>query len=441
MKTNLKTKSKSKSRDAGDICLNRSEYGLAISGRLKEAASIAGDELTVRLAERMEACASPENMFLGDGMEYEGKTFKGHGSLYGCGVKICTSCSSRQRRKNRKRVLRLMKDVTLRNGEKWRFITLTAPDLKGVPLFSAMDVLGQAWSYFRKRSVWVDNLNCGIKSMEFTLGNKTQREMQDRKWSLSEDGYHPHYHILLASRWIRFEDLQREWTECVRKAFKENGIDESVISTKSKMCFVNIQLVVDSDVRNSPNKIGKGTAVFEVTKYITKTDSWLKMPADELLAFGQSCSGATKNRWPRMFEVLGKFHGASGSVRSRESDDGLIIDETSEEIVQSPLEPFFNKEGVSAGENPFSLFGDLTAVEVLTDGAIGAALAAARSLNIPQLAKKAPRWIWKYEFNRRLEVIRRRRMESLASKYPNAKFVTLEGKEWHWERFYMVVVN
>ncbi len=437
------------------MCLSRSKYGLAVAMRLMAAAVAAGDELTRRLGERMEACASPLNMFIGDGMEYMGEAFKGHGSLYGCGVKICTSCSSRQRRKNRKRVLSVFEEVVLRVGEHWRFFTLTMPDLPGVPLFVAMMILGEAWDLFRRRSIWVDNLNCGVKALEFTLGNSQARKKSERAWSLALDGYHPHIHLLGATRWIRFEDLQREWTDCVLKSFQKHrdtlkayGLEGNLINTKSGLCFVNVQLVVDREVKGKANLMGKAAAIFEVTKYITKTDSWLKMPAEELLAFGQACSGASKVRWPRMFEVLGRFHGASGSVRSRAIDEGLVKVDTEEackEKDQVGLEPFLDKEGVFAGEIEFKLNGDLTAGEVeqkaKSDGVIGAALAAAKSLNINQLSKQAPRWLWIYELERRVEVIRRRRMENLASKYPNAKFITLSGLKWYQERYYMVVKN
>ncbi len=443
--TNLKTKSNLRSRDAADVCLSRSKYGLAVAARLMAAAAAAGDELTRRLGERMEACASPSNMFIGDGMEYMGEAFKGHGSLYGCGVKMCASCSSRQRRKNRKRVLSVFEEVVLRVGEHWRFFTLTMPDLAGVPLFVAMMILGEAWDLFRRRSIWVDNLNCGVKALEFNLGNSQARKKLKRAWSLALDGYHPHIHILGATRWIHFEDLQREWSDCVLKSFQKHrdtlkayGLEGNLINTKSGLCFVNVQLVVDREVKGKPNLMGKAAAIFEVTKYITKTDSWLKMPADELLAFGQACSGVSTARWPRMFEVLGKFHGASGSVRSR-----AIEEEACKEKDKVALEPFLDKEVLSAGEIDFKLNGDLTAGEVdqkaKSDGVIGAALAAAMSLNINQLAKQAPKWLWLYEFERRVEVIRRRRMENLASKYPNAKFVTLSGLKWYQERYYMVV--
>ncbi len=417
-------KIKSVKRSALEVSTSRSLFGLLTAKRIAEAASLAGDEIALRVSDKLSRCAAKENLFLGFSMNYEGRAFDGHGVLWGCGLRCCGSCMAKKRTKSRRRAFEVVESTDLRVGEQWRFITLTFPNLPGVELDTSLKILNKAWDYFRKRKIYTENIGVGVKGIEFELGNKKNREDEKRDWSLAEDGFHSHMHLLVASRFINKDDLRREWTACVLKAWGDVGIERS-IDTSDGLLITNIKLV-DKDVSMSK-------AVFEVSKYITKSDSWLKLPSSELLSFARACGDSLKG-WPRMFEVLGRANGNSGRRRVRRDD--IAIEG------QSNLEntPVLDTNVLSDGDfvlNVSSDF-DIDTKKPVCDSSAGALLAAAAALSLKELAREAPRWIWIYELDRRIGVTQRLRREALASRYPDAKFVTLAGWKWRSNGHYMV---
>ena len=92
---------------------------------------------------------------------------------------------------------------------------------------------------------------------------------------------------------MSFEQFRKEWTDCVRIAFEEFNIPFEV-KNKDGLLSVKIERVTAS-----PNGL-KG-AVQEVCKYITKSDSWEKLPEKDLMEI------ASIERFPRMFELFGYF--------------------------------------------------------------------------------------------------------------------------------------
>ncbi len=432
--TNLKLKLNTKPRDAVNVSADRCAYGLAIAEKLSAAAQAAGDGFALTVADRLFRCASKENIFLGDGMVYENRPFLGHGVLCACGIRICPYCMARRRGKSRKRAFGIYRELKLFVGEKWRLITLTFPSLPGVELHKALKILAAAWNYFRKRDIYTENFGAGFKGIEFKLGNLHRCKEEGRAWNFELDGFHPHIHLLGATRWIDKDDLRLAWTDCVLKAWEDYGIERS-IDTAGGLCFTNIKLV---DVDVSLDK-----AIFEVTKYITKVDSWLTVPDSELLAFARACGDGEKD-WPRMFEVLGRANGNHGKKHPSRSGN-VLGEDLSNNNDQLNKAPVLDNKGLSDAENPFALVGSLSDAEFVknprTESAVGAALAVAGAMKLKDLAKTAPRWIWLHELDRRVADVRRRRMANLASRYPDAEFRTLSGVRWHWERYFMVVVN
>jgi hypothetical protein len=403
---------------------------LAIADRLADISLKANDEFALTVADRLRRCAAENNIFLGFGMNYEGRPFNGHGILWGCGLRLCGYCMAKRRSKSRKRAFEVVEGAKLRVGENWRLITLTFPDLPNVELHTSLRILAVAWDYFRKRKIYTENFGLGVKGFEFELGNKHNRELEHRAWSLKLDGFHPHAHLLAATRWIDKNDLREQWTACVKLAWAAFDVERS-IDTSDGLCITNIKLV---------NKdVSLDTAVFEVTKYITKADSWLKLPDSELLAFANACGEGFKG-WPRMFEVLGRGNGNHGKSRHKSDKDTFKEDD------QFDNAPVLDNPGLTDGEfslNSLNVLSDVTAGDNsrLTDSTVGAILAAASALSFKELARNAPRWVWLHELDRRIAATQWRRMASLASRYPDAKFTTLSGRKWRWNGFYMVEID
>jgi hypothetical protein len=426
LKSNLKFKVKS--RSALEVSEDRCAYGSGIAKRLADAAFKAGDKFALTISDRLGRCAAKNNIFLGFGMVYEGREFNGHGILWGCGLRLCGYCMAKRRSKSRKRAFEVVEAAKLKVGENWRLITLTFPNLPNVELHTSLKILAAAWDYFRKRKLYVENFGLGVKGIEFELGNKHKRAAGGRAWSLKLDGFHPHIHLLAATRWIDKDDLREEWTACVKLAWRAFGVARS-IDTADGLAITNIKLV--------KKDVTIDTAVFEVTKYITKAESWLKLPDSELLSFANALGDALKG-WPRMFEILGRGNGNHGKTRFRNADKEFVGEGT-----QLDKAPVLDKKVLSDGEFSLNSLSDVEIGEVsrVTDSAVGAILAAAGALSLKELARNAPRWVWLHELDRRVGIAQRRRREALASMYPNAKFVTLGGLKWRWNGFYMVEVD
>jgi hypothetical protein len=202
-------------------------------------------------------------------------------------------------RKMRARVSEGIARVELRGGERWRFVTLTSPTMRGVSLLQVREVFNKAWSLFRKREWWrkVAGVRAGVKGEEFTLGDGKRLEREGREWSLEQDGYHFHIHVMICSKWVEWQRLGEEWTACMEKAALEQGIDLT-FNTSHGRAVVDVRLVLDRQAK------GQGTisiekAVKEVSKYITKSESWLKFNDAQLVEV------ASVPRWWRAVELLG----------------------------------------------------------------------------------------------------------------------------------------
>jgi hypothetical protein len=162
-------------------------------------------------------------------------------------------------------------------GEAYRFITLTVPN-PNLPLLKTRAILDRCFTLFRKRDYFIRHIRGASKSEEFTI---------------TPNGYHYHFHFLAVTRFISWEAFRREWTDIVERVFEENQIPFSV-ATADGMLMVRIDKVTGS-------VNGLKGAVQEVCKYITKSDSWEKIPEEDLIEV------AAVERFPRMFELLGSF--------------------------------------------------------------------------------------------------------------------------------------
>ena len=145
-------------------------------------------------------------------------------------------------------------------------------------LVSTKKIFNKAWTLFRKRKYFIENIRGAAKGEEFTF---------------TENGYHYHAHLLCISKFLRFQEFRNEWTKCVRKAFEEYDTSFDV-NTKDGLLNVVIKKVTSS-------KKGLKDAIQQVCKYLTKSDSWEKIPEKDLVEI------ASKKRAWRMFELIGSF--------------------------------------------------------------------------------------------------------------------------------------
>jgi hypothetical protein len=293
------------------------------------------DEEPWGLCNRVWTCSERENHFVGDDLHNRqtGELYAGNGNLWGCGSKLCPSCVAKSSNRSRKELNLALKNQKLRTGENYQFITLTMPN-PGLPLIQTREIIDRAWTLFRKRKYFIEKVRGESKNEEFTI---------------TENGYHYHIHLLCVTRFLSFKKFRQEWTECLQTAFKEfyfflkiclffhavkidnfvylKLIFNEIISSELRFLVILKALAsnnipcVGFALNRSPRykfntademamvKIkrlnssvnGLKGAIQEVCKYVTKSDGWEKISENDLLDI------ARIERFPRMFELGGYF--------------------------------------------------------------------------------------------------------------------------------------
>ncbi len=296
--------------------------------RADEAEAMAGAGL-------MRQCGHVNNVWHAQSLVNDiGQEFEGLGTLYSCNVRTCGFCMNARRKLARRCAREGMARVRLGSREKWFFVTLTVPTMPArvSPLFETLEVVGEAWGLFTKHGTWNDFARASVKGIEFTLGEQRCQEHRNankhrnskacaecpacRQWDAERDGYHVHIHLLAVAHWIKAGELRAAWSDCLRKVWKRRGLDRA-INTRDGLAVCHVALVTDRKVERRGGVINREGAISEVAKYITKADSFLSIPEDQLIDV------ASVRRWPRMFELLGECraprkhvapeHDASGS--------------------------------------------------------------------------------------------------------------------------------
>ncbi len=332
--TTTKTQQADAPRDVVATACYRSLRGAQIAARIDRAAD-ASAVAALAVADRLRLCGSVGNVWhASDLMNEWGECYEGIGVKWACNERLCPSCMESRRRKARARAgegmgrARAMVDKKL-PGERARLVTLTIPKLAAseVPLHKALLIVRDAWRTMTGKGRWWRNqVRAGIKGVEFTLGDqrcekhkaeqkrkrkrsKESRACKDcRPWDAARDGYHVHIHALVLSKWIKWEELRAEWTPALVSSLRRHGVpDESYQLTKDGFAVCDVRIVA-KDKEKDKRSVTPEYAIREVTKYITKCESWLNIPAAQLVEI------ASIERWPRMFELL-------GDCRQKRSDE------------------------------------------------------------------------------------------------------------------------
>ena len=223
----------------------------------------------------------------------------------------------RRNRKNARRAVRsCLKSLSageafqhhrgLRGRMAWSLLTLTLPRVDGMTPFLEVKRINRAMDLFRKREAWKLRVRGAIKGVEMKLSV-----------FMGQVGIHVHAHLLILSKWWRWQDLRAEWFAAVCKATE----DVYGVELDDEALEGQVEGGVVTDIRTVRTKEHAGEvdledALQETLKYITKPDDW-----DALVKAGQVGRDLLLEleeieRWPRMFELLGKAR----EVKARPSD-------------------------------------------------------------------------------------------------------------------------
>lgn len=291
-------------------------------------------------------CSDPDNIWLAEIEDNDGRLFAARGRKCACGSRMCPGCLSLLQRKSQKRLVAARDrfwQVTVREPGKFeRFITNTGPTFQGMSLETTQNLYNRAFELLSDRSFWVSRVDAGAKHVESTTTTR---------------GYHTHLHCLVYGRYMERDsieeeksrewrrrrvdraaaqqmrivkddlpplgNLQDEWTVCLTTAAREFGREiewgapKSTVGWYSTMpdasgevlevqpahapsANVDIRLVREKG-KPSDSEIGLHSAVKELTKYITKISDLDSVSDEQLVEI------AEVRRWPRCFELFGAW--------------------------------------------------------------------------------------------------------------------------------------
>ncbi len=250
-------------------------------------------------AERLERCASPQNVFVADDFHNaDGEAYSANGNLWSCSSLLCQNCMGKLARNNRKTIRHVVKNEKLYVAENWYFITLTMPNLllKDYSLDFITLVFQKAFEAFthrnndaRKRTQYQKLIRGLFKNAEFTY---TENQT-----------FHFHAHLLaIAKSKIQrdnFSLIRNLWTKALEKSFEFYGIPFE-LNTSDNLAVVNVQKV---------NFANREKTIQELCKYVTKSDSWANIPLEEIEKIIE------RPRRVRMFEALGACRESAKKMR------------------------------------------------------------------------------------------------------------------------------
>ncbi|MBA2750523.1 MAG: hypothetical protein H0U45_17790 [Tatlockia sp.] len=250
-------------------------------------------------AEHLLANAGTANHFVAENLQAaSGESYTGYGSFTVASSSLDCAYLKAKSKKSRKAItlaLELCKTYLTANKIKAykNFITLTQPTLIGVNLKDTFAVADYAWSLFRKRKYFVENIYGAAIAEEFTLGDNYKAE--SRFWSADKDGFHVHRHLIAFAKWLDVERLKIDWTECLELAATKFGYRLN-FPTKNGYAVVNRKTVWSED-----------DAITELGKYICKSSTFDDLPASEIIAVEKALQGK------RMLETFGQCNKRVGT--------------------------------------------------------------------------------------------------------------------------------
>ena len=265
---------------------------------------------------------SNDNLFVGFEMKNaEGETFIGRGNLVDISSRLSRFYLQRTAKQNRKQIAKNLSGLKPRKGEQWRFITPTMPQLRGCSFAQTAKVYDDALVNLRNNKKFWKKIRAGVRSREFTNGNKIERQKTKREWTL-DDGYHYHTHWIVLSTWLEnrkghYREFAELWKVALEKSAKANGVVLE-FDTEDGLPIIDIRLIVDRRDVDNDAEISLEKAIQETAKYITKQDSLGELPVDQLIEISEFLRGK------RMIEPLGEANQRKGSRTPKKAESAEV---------------------------------------------------------------------------------------------------------------------
>jgi hypothetical protein len=383
-----------------------------------------GNPLMMAQAARIERCNFDQNLFVGEDLHtLDGELYDGKGSLWACNSRLCPNCTGKLSKRSRRIIRYVFENQRLNVGENWYFVTFTMPDLnlKNISLPVIAEIMQTAWKRFSaletragKNATWFQKtVRGGFKNAEFTY--------------TKNDNYHYHLHTLLVAKSSiqrdKFLKIRQQWTKALEFAFRKFDVPFEVKTGNKNFLpalysflwsrprlslFLNAQEttkffglaqvnVEKVDWQNRENTIN------ELCKYVTKNDSWSKIPIEQLENI------VAVPRFWRMFESFG------------------VCRQTARGMMKKTLTEPANADNESVNQSAN-----------LNEGAY---LDTKNLINRPAFervkqkrvawrirAKEIPLWKYKMELDAEIEAVQQFRRWQLHQKYSFATFQTLDGQ-------------
>jgi hypothetical protein len=280
-------------RDVVGIARKRSKMALRLAERLKPLATASGNEKAIYDAAKLALCGSQRNIWTASDMQNsDGEAFDGVGALWACSLPYCENCLAVKATRHRRRIRNTLGHLKPRVGLKWRFITLTSPSVSRSPL-QAIKVYKTAWASFVRRVYWKRRVWAGYRGIEFTV-NKISGLV------------HCHIHALALSQQFDYDKLRGLWTDCITKAWSDNGV-----SLQFKTSDEKAVVKVINELQTKHGHKGLDDAILETAKYCADGAAWASLSDIELLEI------VALDTFPRLFETFGE---------TRKFDDDIILD-------------------------------------------------------------------------------------------------------------------
>jgi hypothetical protein len=277
----------------------RARFKQELSNDIVERLRQSENKTALACAERIERCASPQNVFVADDLHTkDGEAYSANGNLWACSSLLCQNCIGKLARNNRKTIRHVVKNEKLFVGENWYFVTLTMPNLllKGHSLDFVTLVFQKAFEVFthrnndvKKQTQYQKLIRGMFKNAEFTY---TDNEVFN---------FHAHLLVIAKSKIQRdnFSLIRSLWTKALEKAFEFYGLHFE-LNTSDNLAVVNVQKV---------NFANREKTIAELCKYVTKSDSWANIPLEEVEKIIE------RPRRVRMFEALGVCRESAKKMR------------------------------------------------------------------------------------------------------------------------------
>lgn len=380
-----------------ELCPDEKEklrYKQSLAGDIIAALRRSENPLMLAQAARIEKCCANDNLFVAEDLNTaEGELHDGKGSLWACNSRLCPNCTGKLSRKHRKTIRFVIENQKLLTGENWYFITFTMPNLnlKNLPLPMIAEIMQTAWKRFstletrsgREQTWFQKTIRGGFKNAEFTF---TENDVFN---------YHLHSLVVARSRIQNngFIEIRHRWTQALRFAFKKFDI-ELQINSKDGLAVVNVKKV---------NWTNREKVISELAKYVTKNDSWSKIPVEQLETI------VAVPRFWRMFESFGTCRQTAREMREKTLKTSANANNE------------FVDRSANLNERAYLDTNLLKNSELSTNPKV-------RRVSWRIRAKEVPLWQYRIELSAEIEAVQRFRREQLQRRFNFATFQTLDGK-------------